>query len=45
MSDKAYLVLGYTVALGFLWGYAAILWWQFRTLRQREASGAKSDRS
>lgn len=37
MNDASglYLVMGYTIALGCLWGYAAMLWWQLRGLRQR----------
>jgi hypothetical protein len=35
MTSTGYLTLGYSVALGLLWGYGALLWWQLRALRQR----------
>lgn len=37
MNDAGivFLILGYSIALGFLWGYGAIVWLQLRGLRQR----------
>lgn len=36
MTSVGYLALGYTIALGCLWGYAAMLWWQRRALARRD---------
>ncbi|MHC5023743.1 MAG: hypothetical protein ACYTGG_07510 [Planctomycetota bacterium] len=38
MTGEQYLLLGYIVALGMLWGYAAHLLWLSRSLRQREGA-------
>lgn len=35
MNSSGYLLLGYSIALGLLWGYAALLWAQRRALRRR----------
>ncbi len=47
MSDAGvvYVVLGYSVALGFLWGYAGLVLWQRQMLRSRRESGGPEDRS
>ncbi len=38
MSDDQYLLLGYGLCLGLLWGYAIRLWIASHALRKREAS-------
>jgi hypothetical protein len=38
MSGEGYLALGYTVALGLLWGYAMLIWLRRRSLRRHRAS-------
>jgi hypothetical protein len=35
MTGAGYLTLGYAIALGLLWGYAAMIWWQHRSLVRR----------
>ncbi len=35
MTSREYLLLGYAIALGFMWGYAAILWLKWRRLQRR----------
>ncbi|MCG3180792.1 MAG: hypothetical protein BIFFINMI_03155 [Phycisphaerae bacterium] len=35
MSDRQFLILAYAIALGLMWGYAAILWAGLARLRAK----------
>jgi hypothetical protein len=37
MSNTGYLILGYVVSLGLLWGYAVMLWVHWRHTKHRSA--------
>jgi hypothetical protein len=43
VTNEQYLILGYAVAIGFLWGYAVLLWVESRKLRRRERSRIEAD--
>ncbi|WP_428938354.1 hypothetical protein [Fontivita pretiosa] len=36
MSGQNYVILAYAIGLGLLWGYAAKLWWETRSLARRQ---------
>lgn len=36
MNGPNYVILAYAIGLGLLWGYAARLWWQTRSLARRQ---------
>jgi hypothetical protein len=44
-AGVAYVVLGYSVALGFLWGYAALVLWQRRMLRRSGGPAEPTDQN
>lgn len=39
MNAHGFVILGYAVGLGLLWGYALLLWWESRGTRRRTNSG------
>lgn len=45
LSPAQYLTLGYAIALGLLWGYAILMWWQLRITRPSAGRGSPPDRS
>jgi len=42
MNGQSFVILGYVIGLGLLWGYAATLWWESRRMAQRVSSAKNS---